>query len=318
MDKNSMEKWDVLIFILWIISFQQLCITSKFNRKRGIRACFHSLFSICGILLNTLTYLSLLHPNYQVFPKVYLSELTSVLEGFLMIFGFCLFHTFQLSIINQLYLSVNMYPAKWIKKLFKISPIIFIIIVINCYGLQFVTAFHKFNLVNIFYMLLGFIIVIIASINLYIYFTLLKYFNNTDNKEIQSAKNVIKFAIFIVVTIQIAGIFTIFIETLIVWPQLMNFSFKHEWLINTIFLVETLILSVYRKHMCCVIPQDSICIVWGCGNFDTINWRVKTKSYKSMDCTKTHTTLVAMKKSKRKNKSNRPNDKKNDLKYNSY
>eukprot|EP00483_Globobulimina_turgida_P007204 UN07218 len=128
----------IILIILWIISFQQLCVTSKYDRERGIRTCYHTLFCFCGITLNGLIYLSLLFQYYHFFSKVNLSQITTVFEAFVMIFGFHLFRIFQLAIIDQLYLSLNMYPAQWIKKSFIILQIVFIIIVLLCYTLQFV------------------------------------------------------------------------------------------------------------------------------------------------------------------------------------
>eukprot|EP01084_Bolivina_argentea_P258291 435409_1 len=263
---------DIILLILWIINVQQLCITNRHNRKRGRTACSIVLFSFGGIMLNTLTYLSTLYPNYQFIFK--LSIITVVIEGITMIFGFHLFCILILSLIQQLYMSINKDPPQWIKKSFIISSVIVSITVLLCYSLYFVIT--AVNFVNIFYIVLGFIVLILGTILIYISFEILKALTNAhiypaNSRQIRSAKFAIQFAIFIIFIIEIGAVFTIVIQMQIVW-NFVNISFNQTLVDNIlhsfflIFLIGGLILLTYQKNTCCKIPKNSICISSGCAD----------------------------------------------------
>eukprot|EP00483_Globobulimina_turgida_P011385 UN11407 len=82
--------------------------------------------------------------------------MTFTIEAVTMIVGFHLFHIFQISIINDMYIPVNIRSPKWIKYILNIIEFVFICLVLIFYMLLYLS--HNIYWTHAFYIVLSVIV----------------------------------------------------------------------------------------------------------------------------------------------------------------
>eukprot|EP01083_Nonionella_stella_P105690 304157_1 len=264
----------LVLTILCVLTCKQLCNTDIYERTRLHNVIWVACVNIIGIILNALTYVSYMYPHLTLFLGLNVKILTYIFEAFAMIITFYMLELMVLSIMNRLYEQLNIQPPKFIKHLFYGIQILIVVMVFLCYS--FVYLFGSIIWMHIFHITLGIIIFIEAIFVLRSLVQLLNILKTihslTDMTRIIAAKRAITIAVTVTVLIMIVCHVDIWITIYILVKQSqttfdlsLNNAIFHSVFI--ILIVMSLLLWIYRKYECCYIGIDSVCMVYGCGDF---------------------------------------------------
>eukprot|EP01084_Bolivina_argentea_P018581 34549_1 len=91
----------VILFILWMLAIQQLCITTIIDKQRLIRTILGIIWATLGISLNLLVYISSIDPNFHLST---ISMISNIIEACLLIMGFNIAHIVINNMIYNMYI----------------------------------------------------------------------------------------------------------------------------------------------------------------------------------------------------------------------
>ena len=268
----------IIFIILWIYTLQQFCSATVKSVQRARKLWLLLLLSTFSILLNSSIYLSCIFPNFIIFATYNLWILTDILEVIVLMLGFYLYGEFQIGIIHDMYIPINMKPPAWIKNVFDIIKSIYFITVLAFYS--FVYVFDDRVWVFRFYFVLSAVTFVQSLIALCVLWRILNKLNalrayiknQSENTKLKKAQKAMRIALFIVGII----CFTCIISALFAVEYICNFipiQFDHTLfllIMHSVFLMLVIIalfLWMYKKSKWCIVRKHTICDYWGCASF---------------------------------------------------
>ena len=265
-----------ILVTMWILIMQQLCNAKLYERTRLYRISLLCILSTFAVLNNGLLYLWSLYPHYLIVMfNIGLWVITYIIEGIAVIIGYHTFCVFQMTIIKNMYVPLNMSPPKWIKNAMAVIEFAYIAAAFICYALLIKNK-DPDKYAQIFYVILNGVVCIQSCIASILFFKLLSTLNecNIDNSDdmyekIQTAKHRVQFGIFLDLVICIVCLFSMTIATDFLWNYL-HISFNHKLLdctLHSVFLIFILIslyLWIYQSTYCCELNTGTVCDNCGC------------------------------------------------------
>eukprot|EP01084_Bolivina_argentea_P206609 352695_1 len=268
------------IFVLFIVILQQTCVLDAANLQKWQRFVFVAFYTFLNVMQNIFKWLCYLYPQFVFVWNINICAAERIYEFIMIMYGLGLFRQFELWLVHLIYNSVNMYPPKWFKIYLIFRQIFASIFGICCYSLSVINhstfKFDAVQFVYIFYMFLGVIVVIESA---FIVRELMKIFrliediiNNQANNstEMRAAKSGIKLAIYLAIICVLMGIGITVLCAEPIW-HLISMKYDETFIDSIahsiIIIIFTVILTlwVYQKNKCCIIPADSVCVIYACG-----------------------------------------------------
>eukprot|EP01084_Bolivina_argentea_P286138 490813_1 len=273
-----------ILSIIWVISLQQLCVTSMHDKGR-IKITFLCLiFVTISFISITLVYLTTLYPNFKIF-TMHLATISDILEAIWAMTGFHIFRLFHLFMARNLYSSINRTVPPIFKYTFMVMESIIFIMVPICYS--FVYVFNERHMAvplwkMIFYIILGVIITIISIFSWYVFkhvINILKMSHSAENKNRMEIKSALLYMQIGLVWETIIGLFSVanlFMSFEIIY-NFLGVNFNHELYVNIVHtfigisLSTALLLRIYKSTKggdeCCTLSESSVYVHYGCGWF---------------------------------------------------
>eukprot|EP01084_Bolivina_argentea_P131382 231906_1 len=248
------------------------------DRQQIKYICLALIWASLAIIGNLTFYSSCIYPNVKIkYLNLELSIITIIFEAIYMVTGFHVFRVFHFAIINQLYASTNTNSPKIYTYLFNTLECIVVIAVIVCYSCVFIFGIYW---LIIFYIILSIIIVITSTFTLHILGKILSILNvsvisNTD-KQVIWAIRYIKTGYIVELIIAMYSFFNVLSSFDIIFDfgnisfnKILSVLISHSVL--SVGLGILLLLRIYRTNTCCSVPDNSICIVYGCSCPNNVN-----------------------------------------------
>eukprot|EP01084_Bolivina_argentea_P004947 9367_1 len=234
--------------------------------------------SFAETILNILYWLAYIYPNFKIF-KTNLQTICAIYEAIVIIFGFHMYKLLGIWILDRVHTGLGLPTPKWIHRYYIIRTIFVIISTICGYSLAlFARAYGGyFSFIQwklLFYIVFGYIVVIESSIVLWSLFKALnairQYRDVGPNAEIKSAELLVKFVMSIVFIFFLSGNGMVVLCFEGIW-NVVHVEYN-LYLVDAIFhsgmviiVISTFIIWIYLPKTCCTIPDDSICVVYCCG-----------------------------------------------------
>eukprot|EP01084_Bolivina_argentea_P074830 135713_1 len=267
--------------LLWTVSLHHLCMTSITNRQQTQKSSFNFLFCTITLLTNSSYYFSVLYPNHILIGKIKVDDLNNLCEFCCILIGTHIYRIYLVELFDSLFKPMGRQPPIFIQYVPMFFQLFITITTISSYTILYLTS--SIPSLYICYIVIDAVIFIILVI---LFFFLCKVV--TYSRVIESSTFSLKSPLIspdgtqrmkmfahgaMYITILLAVIDTILIFNsccMILGFHPFSHRYNELLLSNIVYSMFLIVINIplfiwaHKKYNCCMLDQDSICVLCGC------------------------------------------------------
>eukprot|EP01084_Bolivina_argentea_P064751 118040_1 len=228
----------ILLCILLVITLQQICTTMISDKTRLIRLMSILYLTIAEFGLNELWWLAYLYPDQKLFFGSDLSTVAIIYEAIIIVWGFHMYRKMEIWIIQKVHFAINIPMPAWVECYFMLRQIFVYLSAMIFYILK--VFYHWNSSLFVFYMIMG---VMAHTETWLLLWSLCKAWNAFSYLHVSAIWN---------------------------WATISYNLYFIDAICHSIMVISVvmgLVIWTYKPNTCCTIYEDTICAVWGCGEF---------------------------------------------------